>query len=359
MFAPTSAEVARAPSGIRLFSPSRALKSIADPKDLRLRDAADQFYFPVATHLDRDTVSSIRTTIANWERLTNDPPIGRITDEVLASFRDRFREDVSGGYSGRSRATVARNLRQLKTIFRVLGPRTDGNPNGKGLIDLVPHCRGYKVGERDWKFVSLEDLNAVYKACEVATWPSSGPVHPCFLWRAKFAWLHYYGTNPCDMYAALWCHISHGDGSKARPAKDRMYLTFTREKTAEEKPEKLHLPVPEILWRILRSLRSSDPRIFTCSATNFRDRNAQRDAIFEAAGIPNERRWTFADMRPSCSTRLNDLFPGLGAAVLGHAPRGVNSRFYDLWAGRMAEWLDRFPVPPAFEGNARQLRLFS
>lgn len=342
---------------VRLFDPADCRNFPDDPRQLRLREVADLYYFPLATHLAKGTASSIRTTLSNWERLTDDPPVGAIDDQTLARFRDAFLTDRSSGRGGRSRATVARNLRQLKTIFRLLGPRGDRNPGGQGILDQVPHCRGYKVGARDWIYVSVDEMDAVYRACEVARWPATGRAHPCALWRAKFASLWAFGWNPCDMYAATWSQIAPGDGSLARPCRDRHYLSFTRAKTAGEKPV-LHLPFPRWLAKIFAHLRSSPGRIFDCSIANVRDRNAQRDAILDAAGIPLARRFTFADLRPTCSTRLNEIIPGLGAAVLGHLPRDVNSRFYNQWAARMAEALDAMPRPQSFGAGERQLRLF-
>lgn len=339
---------------LRLFDATDCFVLPGDPRELRLSEAADLLYFPVATHLDSATVSSIRTTLRHWERLTTDPPIGAVTDETFVEFRDALRHDTSQGLQGRSKATVARNLRQLTTIFRMFGPRTDSNKGGKGLLKIIPHCRSFKVGERDWRYVSLEDLDAVFRAASIAVWPRT-PDAP-LIWRGKFAWLSFYGTNPCDMYAAEWSQITYGDGSKKMPRRDRRYLTFTRDKTEEDKPA-LTVPIPERLWNVLRPLRSiGSDRIFPCSATNTRDRNKQRDEILDEAGIPPERRFTFADLRPTTNTRLNDIIPGVGEAVLGHAPRGVNSKFYDLWAGRMLDALDRLPVPPAFiDANQRTL----
>lgn len=355
-FHQVSSSLTPAAPTLRIFDESAPLLPPGErlPHELRLREAFELHFLPDSKELEPTTISLYYTTLGHWERLTTDPPIGLTTDVDFRAFRDAMLKEARG-------TTVDNNIRRLRTMFRRFGPRSDGNPGGMGFLTLLPYCRstGAKHGKK--RSIPLEELSAVYRACEIATWPSRGPVPAPKLWRTKLVFFYNVGASTVDAELLRWAQIGPGDpDDHQRKDPQRQYVSFVREKTKHLKEDELHVPLNATVLRALLSIRTDDPRVFPCSWTNFRDRKAQWEAILSEAGIPKKRWFNFAHLRKTCNVRANSIpgVAGVGKAILGHAPRDVNDEHYEDWTDRMAYAVDHLPQPDAFAGLDHQRRLF-
>lgn len=322
----------------------------AAPDDLKLT-LRDAFEKHMAADLEAEksasTVGNYRTALSHWERLTRNPPIGEATDETMAVLRRGLLAEEKTGHS------IMDVRKCLRAIFRRLGPRSDGNPRGKRILDVVPYMEPVPTGEGAPRKIPLETLSAIYEACRVADWPSGCLATAPFVWRVAFVLLYCHGPRRSELLGLEWSMVSW-EPAHPHPLVDldnpHGWLTYTPPKTQGHKGA-LYRPLTEVSrWHLaqLHAVRGERRKVFGWPASSGTGRRPQtREAIQRAARIENP--YTFQHFRQTCNMAYRKIDREAAEAVMGHAPRDVNSRWYWQSVEAMIEAAAQLPQPDAFE----------
>lgn len=351
-------------SQLRLHCPDLSDASRA-PDEITLREAFAEYLLPdLLTSSEKSSVDQYWITLRIWERETDDPAVRSISDLLLKSFRD------GRAAKGCRNGTVDKNLRNIHTILRRIGPRGDGNPAGKGFIQVVPYCR--PLGDSDEprkRIISRREATALCKACEVATWPRQQKtgISPVALWRRWIVCLYNWGADPKDLKRLTGKSIMPGDGSPRMPRRNRFYVSFVRRKTRRKKKRPIVIPLHPVVLRHVRPAIGTSAPLFPFPQ-NSRDMKAQWERILADAGIELtieddgesiDNKIYFHDFRATCNSAYDEVAPGIGEHILGHAPQDVNRKHYlRVVAGRVRRAVDRLKQPKGFGRFDRQRRMF-
>src|SRR5262249_35831612 len=140
-------------------------------------------------------------TLSSWERLTANPGISAISDFSLQSFRDARHKEAFRGQAEKRAATVNKDLRNIRSILRRVGPRGDRNPAGQGILPSRPDCQPRPADPIRKRIAVRSELAAIYPACDVAIWPAQRVtgVPPPRLWRALYVCELCWGANVGDL----------------------------------------------------------------------------------------------------------------------------------------------------------------
>lgn len=279
-----------------------------------------------------------------------------IDDLMLASFRDWCQQE-----KGHEPTTWNKTWRRMRQILRKLGPAERGNPTGLGKIARVPHIRLASEPKRGKRIVSLDELDAWYRACEHATWPE-GDASPVRQWRGLLVLGYTTALRTVDAQQLSRDAVTtdqHCPDSDVAWLSEHGWLCVTPEKTKRHAREVI-LPLSACLaGHLAWLLAGGGSRLFNFGGANkhFSD---QWKEITRRAGV---KPFHFGDLRKTANTAYNQIRPGLGKWVLGHAARGVNETFYLDVMPQIMQGVDKLPLPAAFTELAdkpvdRQLRLF-
>ena len=103
-----------------------------------------------------------------------------------------------------SPATVNKNLRHLKTVFRVA--------HDWGYLPEVPRFRMLKEPQKLPRYVTPEHFAMIYGACDTARWPAGFDYSPADWWRALLTFMYMTGWRICEPLALRWDDVSLDDG---------------------------------------------------------------------------------------------------------------------------------------------------
>jgi integrase len=257
--------------------------------------AFERHYLP-ARRLSLRTVTSTRSNLRRWARLSGDPSVDAIDEDVLNDFR---RAAQAAGYRNDSiEGSVNCVLRVLRECAR---PKLC-------LVSHVPRPGiRLKVSTLPKYTPSLADLGKLYAAAWVAKWPTRFPAGP--FWQGVFA-------------SALWTGLRRGDVFWAFewPSIGEDSITVTAHKTG-----KVHVfPSSPVLLRHLEPLRGLHPtRVFPIGKCNHQILRELR-RMAEAAGV---RPFGLQAIRRRSCSNWQAAKWGAGEVVQGSAIRGSASRY--------------------------------
>lgn len=373
--------------------------TFADPLELTLRQAYEKFH---RRHSHKESyIKAALTALDHWERCTPNPPIGQCGNHVMQEFANVFlrsplpskvatllrrarkgqREalamlqsigcpwsslqplDSSEAFSRVAAApslpqallptavTFNAQRRTLEAIFSTLGPKHRGNRYAQGLLPEVPCCRPEDEEEPEVIYATEEHLNAIYKHCDVASWPAakSSGVHPPDLWRAFFVYLYNVGSRRGDFLRLTKSQVKLAEG-----------IILTRQKKSGKFRA---VPINVTLVRHLRTIWHSRGELMFPFPRNKRDLYATWYRIQEAAGIHVERlqertREPYYGFHELRKTSLGEYF-----AVNEHAAQemGAHSALMTTLKhyvpavkreGKLRKAVDALPQPAAFAEQA-------
>lgn len=350
-----STEISR--SCVRLFSPDEsATADELDATTLTLRLAFERY--KERSLKDRDgTKEQYLNAIMHWERLTDNPAVTSIDDDCLLAFRQRLEAE-----NKRAHATINKIVRQLSGIFHVLGPRGHRNPAGKNLITVIPYVEPLQEEAPEKRTISADELSALYRVCDRATWPRGNLVAPLW-WRVLLVLFYNWGLRTQDLLRREWTDLVPGDPDQpGRSRPDLTYLRIVPKKTRRKKPQPIFLPVTPVVALHLKALPRLAAAIFT-APKNEEGFYSQWRRLQAAAGIV--RPYHIKNLRITCNTRANRVVPGAGSHILGHSQRGnVNLEFYsqneeDIYAALIdLPQPEEFLAGPSASHVGKQLTLF-
>lgn len=304
---------------------------------LTLREAYDRYK---ACDVDNErTASWYERILRKWESAGNGPlAIGDISDATVCEFRDRLAESLA-------RSTVNSYLAHLFSILRKLGPRERGYPGAAGVLAWVPYAKKLKTDAPEIRTLSIDELEAIYRAADEAIWPL-GPISPATWWRALLVVAYNTAARRGDLFGLTWCDVVF-DG-------DEPLIRFTARKTQKRQAIPMHPVVADHLQR-LRIDGGGASYVFPKSkGTRILYREWRR--IQSAAGIAEP--FDLHDVRRTSISAFNRIQYGLGEIVGGHAPRGMMQRHYDNPWETLGDAVQQLPQPDLFRIERSQLDLF-
>lgn len=138
------------------------------------------------------TVKKYHWDLLRWERMTCNPPIGDIDNDLMTKYRA---DCLAKGYRPE---TVNSNWANLKAILRLMAPPALGNPRGRSVISTMPYLKPVPMVHSRPRRIPIDDLNRVYLACEYATYPRIG-FPPADWWRCLLTVAYFTGLRKGDL----------------------------------------------------------------------------------------------------------------------------------------------------------------
>lgn len=331
---------------LRLFDP----QSLEAPESLTLRNAYQTYLLPsqIARGIAAGTLKDYETTLRHWSRLMESGgpiPIDTITDDTLERFADclQFQD-------GKQPRSVDKSLIYVESILNRCGPRTPGNKRGRGILSSFVFAEKRDNGQRTKRrrVLSNEQLSQIYHACSVATWPRSPIATAPEIWRAWLVMMYHLGPSRTDSFLMPSTCFALGLSQPTVSLSPRCpipeldvehpygWFVYSRTKTARRKPEPICVPMTASLRKHLLPFADSQSQLNLLPFPH-----AQRywytwlRKIQTEAGI--EDPYTPQEFRKTCNVAWDAVEFGLGAYVLGHGQRDVNSRHYKAATIKLAQ----------------------
>lgn len=165
-----------------------------------LPDVVEKFYLPVvlAGRCAKDqTINVVRDVMRWWHRLTRNPPVFEIDDELLT----KFKLDLKRAYWQRGKlasspqrflspATIAKLLRTLRSVLMRCGPTTHPKRPGLWLVDDVPYIEIAKPQSKIKARFQNRESKRIFEACDLMDDPP--------FWRGCVATFLYGGERLMD-----------------------------------------------------------------------------------------------------------------------------------------------------------------
>jgi integrase len=299
-------------------------------RKMTLREAFEAFYSK--DELRPRSLAKARYDLQRWERVgPGDPPIGKIDDESLETFRKAMLEKYAAQSTNGTRSV-------LRAIFRRLGPAITGNPCGLGILPRIPYMKPSKVIRGLPRRVDQEDLSRWYIACEQMQSPKwGGPA--AFWWQAWLVLSYFTGLRKSDIFAIRFADIDFDKGT----------LLFTARKTS--KPMRLPLH-PCAIGHVRRIEEPRRELLFASSIKAGGGFNQRWEWICRKAGIAET--FTPHDIRRTAASEIERVRPGMGSVLLQHAINDTTHVSYLNQMEELGEAIEKMRVPLAFKHGPKQ-----
>jgi len=313
---------------------------------MTLRSAYNR-YHKSHTHKSR-TVEDYSTAISHWERLTGDPPIDQVNNLTCRDFKEAMFAYV--GPDGRKLAatTIAKYSRELQAIFCTLGPCSMKNKQGLDIIETIPCFPLVKVSDPLVVTAEDEEIAAILKSCEMATWPKKVvdeksqrviTFEPSEWWLNLVLYLCTFGSRRNEFLALPSLDV---DCAKRQ-------ITLKPDKNGARN----YKPIPHELIPYFLAFQSQRREFFFATPKGQKTLYKQWHLIQKDAGIhvrrpAGSRRveyFGFHELRKTCGTNWAAISPAAGKHMLGHKSQQVFDRCYTN-SGKVARRvIDNFVSP--------------
>jgi len=294
----------------------------------------EAWYLPQCLFDGRESTKGLYRQVLNkWRFITGDPPVKKITPELLALFRDaRLKMRGIKRHLPVSPNTVRTDLRVLQTLLDKLGPPGRRNRDALGVLERVPWvrppCEEYHLP----RTIELQQLSGCLLASVAMDVPRTPGVKPPAWWRALLtvAW-----NTGLRRGSLLSMRFSDVDWKNARAV-----LPGSRMKS--RRPIVVHLNAPAM--EALRSIRTDRELVFPwphhrryfCTALH---------RLQTAAGIPTKEHFGLHTIRKTVATLLWEINPGAAQFALGHTTNAITKKHYVDGGKLVARALDQLPQP--------------
>jgi len=285
------------------------------------------------------TIRSYETVVRCWALLTGDPPLKQITTETLARYRDCLKRMRGKDRVSRlSSQSIHRHLIHIQAILNNAGPPGYRNREAVGVIPQVPYIRRPHIEPGEPRFVTPEELNAVYLAAVAMHRPRLPGIKPPAWWRCLLVVTFNTGLRNRTLFEMRMEYIDWTEHCLVLP---RGVMKAHR-KTVK------HLNATALAH--LQKIRTDRELVFPwpfSQVTFYRDFHRLQDA----AGIPRERHFGLHALRDTLATNLWTVSPQAAQLALDHRSDRVTKEYYVCRALITRPALDALPQPSAFVGE--------
>lgn len=335
------------PSTVRVYDPDS--RSVAELRLSEFHREHFAVYLVSEKDSDRLTLKAYDEALAQWARITGDPPIQEITKLMLLEFQREAAKLPGRKGDLMSPFTVLKFVKHIRAVLCHAGPADPRHPDALGALATIPFARLPKTPRRKPRHVMrLDELGAMLDAAPSMWVPKHAYCKTADWWRA-LALFPYYGALRIGTLLQLeWTHIQ---GALLTVEDSARGLC----KCDEGEEKELHVNILAALDRI----RSPRRLVFEWPHCQ---RHLWRclDRLQQAAGIPLERRkWMkFHGIRKRHGTQMALLSPLAAQLSLNHAVGSATmQQHYVSHAEITAKSIHQLPAPPQ-KPDDPQLKLF-
>jgi integrase len=329
---PQPDEDADAPQILKLFNPQ---EPYVPPRPKTLRDVWTSCVKPDLDEPAKKTLGDYETVLRHWEKLMKDPPIEAVNRETLKEFQAKLLAGKNSPNGHRSPATVNKLFRILKPLIRHCWPKDAQNPAGLGACDYFKFPKAVAVQLRLPTVLDDDTITKLFKAAAGVNCPGRHAPRPAVdLWRAYLVLHLNTGARTFDLLGWRWSQVDWSFRCGACTGA----ISFTAQKTGKLQRIPLNATCVAALRRIEHTEEFVWPTWQRHNATHMR-RSWRK--LCQQAGVDCR----MEDFRKTCNTRHEELRPGMGQWVLGHALNGVNARNYMNPTKMIGDAMAAFPQP--------------
>jgi len=228
-----------------------------------------------------------------WEKLTNNPPIGSITDETIEAFAEALSKATycrskfgNGRQIPLSVYSQRKLLANLRTLLNAIGPQRSRKKRTLHLLSDPPmvDLPAEEDGEPKHPF-SLRTARRMYEHCIEIHWPKvtkRTPYPPTFACsdylQATLSVWYYLGFREGTCDKLRWAMLEFRRGS--------WWIRVPREEVEKTSKGRFKFVHPD-LYAALDKIRTSDPRLLPCPfSKEWRDNAHAR--LQRLAGVAEE-----------------------------------------------------------------------
>lgn len=169
-----------------------------------LRDCYERYVIPEMADdgAERSTYQQYQYFLASWEKLTANPAVGELDNGLLRRWKAARAEEVA-------HATVDKEIRMLRRILNLIGPRTKQHRSAVEILEWPPDVKMFgKKGVRVKKKrpVSAADWSALYAAAASSTLTSSQVPGPLAM-RSALVTVFSTALREGDLFSLQWGHV--------------------------------------------------------------------------------------------------------------------------------------------------------
>lgn len=296
---------------------------------LTLRQFYEAYYDK--SELAESTKQKYKYELQCWEKRTPDPPIGQITNDVVAGFRQAMIDDE---YCGE---TINSYWTDLRGFLRLASPEGPHNPRG---MDVIPRCPYMKPAIEEHgrpKRITIADLGTFYETCRLAKHPSRTGVEAPELWRTLVVLAYFTGLRKGDLLSLTHNQIELRESRFwFRASKTRKIGEFPLHPVAVEHLERIWHPQRE---RLFAGIPKQGVRFYE-----------QWHAIGEASGIVEG--FTPQDIRRTAGSEIERVKKGMAEILLQHYPETVTALYYLNPTEELGEAIRAMRFPTQFAKGA-------
>ena len=282
----------------------------------------EQWYKPQISVADGRDVKTLRErekALEYWRRATGDPPLEEITKSTTAQFvgflrTSKFRRGKLGQEQQLRPATIRKHVLAVSSVLNYAGPRTHQFRDAVELIGIPPRFPTVQVyTDVTSKTPTLRHLEAILRACSVATQPRIKGCDPATWWRSIYIVLYNTGLRKSDVMNARWKDFQC-DGKTYR-----LHISSEHEKKHREKVIPLTQAAVDAILALPEGKLEDLIFPFPGAASVF---DRQRLAIAKAAGLPSVLA-SFHAIRRLVGSTVSDA-----QKVLGHTNASTTRNHY-------------------------------
>jgi integrase len=286
---------------------------------LTLRALYERAYLPnYLTAAHPRTMDAYASSLAAWEKHTENPPVGTVNTCTLAAFKAATSKAVSRVTKrSTSPATVNKHLRHIGAILSKAGPPGPRNRDAMGLLEHVPWVKPFKLPRRRPATIAQDHLAAIYAACQHAIHPVAGDVPAATWWRSLIVCAYNVGIRREALLGLRWADVDLMNKIVRVPAE------LDKCGTEREKP------ICTELMRHLVMIRGDRERVWpwTASDTTF---YRQWHELQDLAGLAPANHHKLHDLKRTCGTELGRTSNALVVRdMLDHSTMQMASAYVD------------------------------
>ena len=297
----------------------------------------EDYYLPTRLSDARPaTVLQYRETLGRWKLLTGDPPLEEISVKLLTVFRDCLQK-LRGRqpHLRMSSQTVRKHLRHLQAVLGKAGPPGRGNRDAAGELDRVAWIRPPRYQPGEPRFVTADELQAVYLAAVCLDRPKIDGFKPAAWWRALIVVGYNTGLRKGTLLSMPMASI------------DWKQRLIDLQPSVMKNRRRHVVPLNETAHRHLLQIRTGRELVFEFPQSMrlfYHDWHQLQDA----AGIPRAKHFGLQNLRDTAATLLWERDPAAAQLMLGHASRSTTRDCYVASRGILAKAAEALPQPGAF-----------